>query len=70
MAVKVSSNEIEIILLPGGYGVAYGGADYYPGDIFTADKATATRLINNAQAREATDEDKAEAVTTVKKGKK
>lgn len=57
---------VELYLLPGGYGVSYGGVDYYPGDVFKADKATAARLIGNAQAREATDEDR-KPKTTPKK---
>ncbi len=58
MAVKVSNGEVEIIWT-GASGIAYGGEDYFAGDIFTVDAATAARAIRESLAREATTEDKA-----------
>ena len=67
MAVKISKGETEIILLPAPYGLSYGGADYFGGDILTVDNGTAARLIETGRAREATDQDKADAAKKSKK---
>jgi hypothetical protein len=67
MAVKTNKGEQEIILLPAPYGVSYRGSDYFEGDIFTVDDATAKRLVHAGQAREATEEDKAAAAKKSKR---